>query len=150
MTSTAATTETDALQATLAAEHAAVWVYGLLGARTSRSSEPQLAATLRAAYDAHRERRDALTGELASLGATPVGSAPAYTAPGGIDTGAGRAAAALALERACAETYAALVGSTTGDRRTRAAAMLGDAAVRELGFGGGPEPFPGLPSDALT
>jgi len=143
-------TEVDALQTTLAAEHAAVWVYGLLGARTSQSGEAGLYAALRAAYDAHRERRDELTGDLASLDVSPVGSAPAYTPPPGLDTAAGRAAAALSAERACAETYAVLVGSTTGERRTRAAAMLSDAAVRELAFGGGPEPFPGLPSDALS
>ena len=52
------TTELDALQATLAAEHAAVYVYGLLGSRTSQSAEPELYVALRAAYEAHRERRD--------------------------------------------------------------------------------------------
>ncbi|MXG87997.1 DUF4439 domain-containing protein [Nocardioides flavescens] len=143
-------TEVDALQTTLAAEHAAVWLYGLLGARTSQSAEAGLYTAVRAAYDAHRERRDALTGDIASLGASPVGSAPAYTPPAGLDTAAGRASAALVVERSCAETYAALVGSTTGERRTRAVGMLADAAVRELSFGGEPEAFPGLPSDSLS
>ena len=36
------TTEVDALQTTLAAEHAAVYVYGLLGSRTSQTAEPEL------------------------------------------------------------------------------------------------------------
>ena len=34
--------ELDALQATLAAEHAAVYVYGLLGSRTSETAETEL------------------------------------------------------------------------------------------------------------
>ena len=35
-------TELEALQTTLEAEHAAVYVYGLLGSRTSQSAEPEL------------------------------------------------------------------------------------------------------------
>ena len=66
------TTEVDALQATLTAEHAAVYVYGLLGSRTSQTAEPELYLALRAAYEAHRDRRDTLTGEIAALAATPT------------------------------------------------------------------------------
>jgi hypothetical protein len=139
------TTELDALQATLAAEHAAVYVYGLLGSRTSKAAEPELYLALRAAYEAHRERRDTLIGEVAALEATPTPAAPAYTPPAGLDTTDGRYQAALALEQACASTYAALVGATAGSRRLEAIGLLGDAAVRELSFRGAPEKFPGLP-----
>ncbi len=69
---------------------------------------------LRAAYEAHRERRDTLIGEIAALAAVPTPAAPAYTPPAGLDTTDGRYQAALTLERACASTYAALVGATTG------------------------------------
>ena len=137
------TTEVDALQTTLAAEHAAVYVYGLLGSRTSQTAEPELYLSLRAAYEAHRERRDTLIGEIAALSATPAPAAPAYTPPVGLDTTDGRYQAALALERACASTYAALVGATTGSRRLEAVALLNDAAARELSFRGTPEIFPG-------
>lgn len=136
-------TELEALQTTLEAEHAAVYVYGLLGARTSQSAEPPLYAALRAAFEAHRERRDTLTGQIAALGAEPVAAAPAYTPPAGLETPEGRYAAALALERACAETYAALVGSTSGARRGEAISLLDDAAARALSFRGTPETFPG-------
>jgi hypothetical protein len=135
--------ELDALQTTLAAEHAAVYVYGLLGSRTSQTAEAELYAALRAGYDAHRERRDTLIGEIAALGATPAPAAPAYTPPAGLDTTDGRYQAALALERACASTYAALVGATTGASRLAAVAFLNDAAARELSFRGTPEIFPG-------
>ena len=40
-------TPLDALQTTLAAEHAAVYVYGVLGARTSPAAEPSLFAAAR-------------------------------------------------------------------------------------------------------
>jgi len=136
-------TELEALQITLEAEHAAVYVYGLLGSRTSQASEPELYAALRAAYEAHLERRDSLTGEIAAMDAVPDTAAAAYTAPMGLDTSDARYRSALELERACARTYAALVGSTTGERRGAAIDLLNDAAARELSFRGTPEIFPG-------
>ena len=135
--------EVDALQTTLEAEHAAVYVYGLLGSRTSQGAEAPLYQALRAAHEAHRERRDALIGEIAALGAVPGPAAAAYAAPMGLDTTDARYRSALELERACARTYAALVGSTTATLRGEAVAMLNDAAARELSFRGNPEIFPG-------
>ena len=136
-------TETDVLQEVLADEHAAVYVLGVLGARTSQSSSPDLYSALRAAYDAHRSRRDDLTGRIAADGATPVPAATAYEVPAGLESTDGVTRAALALERACAAVYASAVATTTSDRRAWAVAALNDAAVRELGFRGTPEMFPG-------
>jgi hypothetical protein len=137
------TTEIEALLTTLEAEHAAVYVYGLLGSRTSQAGEPELYAALRAAYEAHRDRRDDLIGQVAATGADPVPAAPAYTAPAGLDSAVGRTLAALELERGCARTYAALVGASTGTVRQDAVTLLNDAAARELSFRGTPEIFPG-------
>jgi hypothetical protein len=137
------TTELDALQATLAAEHTAVYVLGLIGSRTSQSAEAELYTALRAAYEAHRDSRDTLIGEIAGLGATPSPAAAAYTPPAGLDTPDGRYQAALALEQACASTYGALVGATSGPRRLEAIGLLNDVAARELSFRGIPEIFPG-------
>jgi hypothetical protein len=136
-------TELEALQTTLEAEHAAVYVYGLVGSRTSQTAEAPLYDALRSAYETHRQRRDTLVGEIAGLGATPEPAATAYAVPTGLDTTDGRYAAALALERGCALTYAALVGATAGDRRSEAIDWLNDAAARELSFRGTPEIFPG-------
>ena len=138
-----ASSEVDALQTTLAAEHAAVYVFGLLGSRTSQTADASLYDALRAAYEAHRRRRDTLIGEIAALGATPGAAASAYAPPAGLDTPAGRYAAALALERGCAATYAALVAATTGTQRLEAVELLNDSAARELSFRGTPEIFPG-------
>ena len=136
-------TELEALQTTLEAEHAAVYVYGLLGSRTSQGAEQELYDALRAAYEAHRERRDLLIGEIAAMDAVPGPAAAAYTAPMGLDSSDARYRSALELERACASTYAALVGATAGPRRLEAIALLNDAAARELSFRGTPEIFPG-------
>jgi len=135
--------ELDVLQDVLANEHAAVYVYGVLGARTSESATPDIYAALRAAHDAHRGRRDELTGQIAADGATPVASATAYEVPAGLETADGVTTAGLELERACAAVYAAAVASTTAERRIWAVEALNDAAVRELGLRGTPEMFPG-------
>jgi hypothetical protein len=137
------TAEVDALQTTLEAEHAAVYTFGLIGSRTSQTGEPALYTAVRAAYDAHRDSRDTLIGEIAALGATPTPAAAAYTPPAGLDTPDGRYRAALALEKGCASTYAALVGATSGATRVEAIGLLNDAAARELSFRGTPETFPG-------
>jgi hypothetical protein len=136
-------TETDALQTTLAAEHAAVYLYGVLGGRTSRSATPELFATVSAAYAAHRARRDQLVREIAGLGAEPVAAEAAYDVPRPLETPAQVERAGLALERSCASTYAYLVANTAGDRRRWAIEALNETAVRELVLRGTPETFPG-------
>ena len=136
-------TELDALQTTLEAEHAAVYVYGVLGARTSQSGAPELYAAVRDAYQAHRVRRDGLVGEIVALGGSPAPAETAYELPSELGSVEAIARAALGLERACAVTYAALVANTVGRRRARAVEALTNAAVRGLTFRGTPEIFPG-------
>lgn len=136
-------TEVAALQTTLAAEHAAVYAFGVLGGRTSRSTAPQLFATISAAYAAHRARRDQLVGELTDRGADPVAAEPAYDVPRPLDTPAQVERTGLDLERSCASTYAYLVASSAGDLRRWAIAALTETAVRELALRGTPETFPG-------
>lgn len=132
-----------ALQDVLAAEHAAVYVYGVLGGRTSASQEPSLAATLRQAYADHVAARDALADRVAHAGGRPVGTAVAYRLPHGLDSPAGVRAAALGVERRCAAAYLSRVADVTGDDRRLFVTALGDAAVRELAFDSAPTPFPG-------
>lgn len=134
--------ELDALQTALAAEHAAVYLYGALGGRTSQSATPDLFAAVAAAYAAHRARRDRLTATIVDLAAEPVAAEPAYRLPR-LDTPPQVTRAALGVERACAATYAYLVENTTGEHRRSAIGALNEAAVRELVFRGTPETFPG-------
>ena len=132
-----------ALLLALAAEHAALHLYGTLGARTSESGSPQLYADLRAGYDAHRARRDQLATRLRDRGSDPVPAEPAYELPQGLGTSAGVVRAARDVEHGCTETYAWLVGQTSGGDRRFAIAALTSSAVRELTFRGSPEIFPG-------
>ena len=63
---------TDALQAALAGEHACVYGYGLVGAHAGTREE----SAARAAYDAHRARRDLVTDQVRARGADPVAALP--------------------------------------------------------------------------
>lgn len=133
----------DALQATLAAEHAAVWLYGVLGAQTSASQEPALHAELSRAYGLHRSQRDELTRVLRDLGEEPVAAAASYETPAPLRTPQHRSDAGIEVERRCAATYAALVANTVDQQRAWALAALLEAAVRRVRLGGAPEVFPG-------
>ncbi|GAB2985734.1 ferritin-like domain-containing protein [Nocardioides montaniterrae] len=134
----------NALQDVLAAEHAATYVYSVLGAQTSQSAQASLYTQVTAAFLAHRDRRDTVTDRIRALGAEPVAASPAYAVPANLSTAAAIGAAALKLERSCAATYAFAVGSTTGADRAWATDALLDAAVREVRLGGHPEAFPGI------
>jgi hypothetical protein len=134
----------EGLQTALAAEHAALYVYGALGARTSASATPSLYAEISLSYDTHRARRDQLTVLVRDQGGEPVPAEAAYELPARLDTPAGVTAAALEVERRCEATYAWLVEQTAGRDRRFAVSALTNAAVRTLAFRGSPEIFPGM------
>ncbi len=134
----------DALQTALAAEHAAVFVYGALGGQTSQSADPALYAAVTDGYLTHRGRRDRLIALIEAAGREPVAAEPGYDLPADLSTAVAVADRALALERSCAATYIFVVASTRDDERKWAIDALLDTAVRELSFGGKPERLPGL------
>lgn len=134
--------DTETLQEVLAAEHAAVRLYGLWAARVSRAEDEQLADLLTELFRTHRSRRDRWEEVLRSLGTAPVAAAPDYREPQ--DEG-GPASAALSVEDRCAQHYASLVAASTGDLRVEAMAALEDAGLAQLRLGGSPVPFPGAP-----
>lgn len=136
----------ESMQLTLEAEHAAVYVYGVLGGRVSASSAPEAALRLREAYQAHRGRRDQLRARLADLSVDPSPPAAAYEVDArGRDT-ADLVAVAATVEERCAEVYAELVARSVGSTRAWAVEGLVDAAVRRLDFApDAATPFPGLP-----
>lgn len=134
--------ETDPLQTALAAEHAALYEYGVLGAATSASATPEQFAAVGAAYRAHRDQRDELTAMIREAGGTPVAAEAAYEIPD-VRTSARVDAAAVRIEEACQETYAWLVAGTAGAERRWGVEALHMSAVRVLAFRGSPEIFPG-------
>ncbi|HEX2175668.1 MAG TPA: ferritin-like domain-containing protein [Nocardioidaceae bacterium] len=128
--------QTDALQSALAAEHAAVYAYGVVGGVLGATSAPA-----NAAYAAHRGRRDQL---MAMIGGEAVAAEPAYELPFAVP-GPGRAQQlGVRVEQRCAEVYADVVSRTSGPPRVFAARALADCAVRGLDWGGDFEAFPGL------
>ncbi len=136
-------TPLEAMQATLGAEHAAVYLYGVVGGRVSRSSDPELATRVEHAYITHRGRRDQLTTMVRAAGGRPVAGQVSYRLPNACRTTPELRRASLVTERRCAAVYAEMVGSTAHAQRQWAIDALADAAVRELGFGGQAEAFPG-------
>lgn len=138
-----------ALQECLAAEHAAVYGYGVVGgvlAGTTAvgSAEQKLAS---AAYVEHRHRRDVLTVAILHDGSEPVAAQPAYELPHQVrhvrSTNDCRRLARL-LEERCAQTYADAVARSVDANRALAARALTACALRGAAWGAPFEPFPGL------
>jgi hypothetical protein len=137
-------TPLEALQRTLAGEHAAVYVYGVLGGRISDSAEPDLSSLLISAYEVHRRRRDELNAMVRAHKGDPVAADPSYRLPTPSRTTDQLRASARITEERSAAVYADAVGSTSRGDRKWAIDALRDAAVRQLSFGGHSEKFPGL------
>lgn len=130
----------DAAQAALAAEHAAVYGYGVVGGHVGAARR----ALAREAYDAHKARRSVMAGTVVELGGVPVAAAPAYSLPFAVTGAATAARLAAFLEERVAGAYGDLAGAAIGGIRRDAAAALRDAAVRAVRWTGGSVAFPGL------
>ncbi|MFE2757592.1 ferritin-like domain-containing protein [Actinosynnema sp. NPDC059335] len=118
----------DAVQGALAAEHAAVWTYGLVSAFITG---PQQAAAVADGANAHRARRDVTERWLRDAGATPRPPAPAYLPPQPVDSAASAIAALITVETdACAAWRGVLERTDDGALRTSALDALTVSAVR--------------------
>ncbi|KOT34543.1 hypothetical protein ADK41_26310 [Streptomyces caelestis] len=132
--------ELRALQAALAAEHAAVYGYGVVGGRIGAGRR----AEARTAYDAHRARRDALVRAVQDAGGAPVAAAAGYALPFPVPDAAAAVRLAAELEDRVAGVYADLVRASGGEQRRGAAEAMREAAVRSVRWSGGSVAFPGL------
>ncbi len=134
------------LQALLAAEHAAVYGYGVVGGRLDDAGR----STALAAYDSHRARRDELEALLSAQGVTPQPAEAAYD----VATSSAEEALALAvrIEEGLALRWRDLVGATD-DAELRALGIAGlqETAVRAASWrkqAGVPEVTVALPGSA--
>ncbi|MGW0844117.1 ferritin-like domain-containing protein [Streptomyces sp. NPDC002787] len=132
--------ELKAVQAALAAEHAAVYGYGIVGGRIGEARQSEA----REAYDAHRGRRDELTRTVRDLGGKPAVAAAGYALPFQVTDSDSAVRLAAELEERVAGVYSDLVRASEGDRRRTAAEALREAAVRAVRWRGGSVAFPGL------
>jgi hypothetical protein len=135
----------DELQATLADEHAALYTYGVLGARTSQAAAPTLYDALTAGYRRHRSRRDQLRSMVVDAGGEPVAAAVAYQLEGALLRGPRLQRAALDLEVASVEVLTALVAQSSGDVRSWALTEATWSATWQLELGGAALTWPGAP-----
>jgi uncharacterized protein DUF4439 len=117
----------EAVQQALGAEHAAVWVYGLVSAFLPASFDPAALEGM----TAHRARRDATERLLAATGATPRPAEPAYLPPQPVTDQASAIAVLITAESDAAVAWRAVL-ERTDDAAVRRSALesLTAAAVR--------------------
>jgi hypothetical protein len=136
-------TELEALQAALAAEHAAVYGYGVAGAVATGADREYATASLAA----HVHLRDQLTALIVARGATPTAAEPAYRLPAPVDNRTSARALASHLEQGCAGTIWDLIVASAANSHLRSLAIgwLSDGAIRASHWGAR-QALPGQPA----
>ena len=137
----AADADIAALQGALAAEHAAVYGYGVAGALLSGAD----LANAKADWNAHQLARDNLEAMLTRRGATPVAASPAYELPFTVGGAAAARGLAAALEEGVTRAYLAMVAVSNPNLRLFAAKAMQTAANRATAWSGSTVAFPGMP-----
>jgi len=133
--------EASRLQLALAAEHAAVYAYGVIGARGG----DQRLVTARVGHEVHLERRNVLTAMIQASGLRPQAALPGYDLPDRISGPVAVARLARTVELRCCAVYAIVVSETTADARGFCAQALTSCANWSVTWGQAPQPFPGAP-----
>jgi hypothetical protein len=129
-----------ALQTALAAEQAASYGYGVVGAHLTGTGFSIASADC----VVHERARDALTRLITSLRATPQAAAAAYKLPIGVSSAADAAKLAIDLELEVVASYVDLAAVPDPRLRTLAARNMQSACVRAARWGARSRPFPGL------
>ncbi|QKW24471.1 ferritin-like domain-containing protein [Kitasatospora sp. NA04385] len=127
------------MQAALAAEHAAVYGYGVVGAFLPAGPQREDA---RSTYAAHQARRDGWQRVLAAGGASPTAAAPGYRLPFQVQDGPTATRLAAYLETQLTAAYADLTAAPA--LRAQAAAALRESALRAAHWGADLPALPGL------
>ncbi|WP_308250083.1 ferritin-like domain-containing protein [Sphaerisporangium fuscum] len=129
------------LNRVLDAEHAAVYAYGIVGARTSggqRSSATNC-------YNAHRARRDQIRRLITARGGTPSESGVAYDLPFPVKAARDAARLAALVEERVTAAYLELASVDDASLRRLAALAMQEATVRGYGWRPVIAAFPGWP-----
>ena len=135
------TAQIAALQAALAAEHAAVYGYGVAGALLAGQPRAQALADL----TAHEVARDTLEAMLTGLGATPVAASPAYALPFPVNGTASAKRLAVTLEDGVTRAYLGVVAVNSPALRAFGATAMQASANRAVTWRGSTVAFPGMP-----
>jgi hypothetical protein len=133
--------EAKALQAGLAAVHAAVYAYAVIGAKARGAT--RLRATNR--LERLTERRDQLAGRISAAGRRPVPPAAGYALPFEVRTDTSLRALGGQVEQGLASADADLVAAAATRHRLEAADWLAEDSLAAVAWGADDEAFPGLP-----
>lgn len=144
----------DALQGALAAEHAAIWAYGVVAAFVPGTLDGQLEE----AASAHQARRDATERVLIDAGAPPVPPEPGYLTPEPVTDATSALRLAITAETDAAAAWRSVVELSPAEHspadpglRSTALDALTEAAVRATRWRATASvspltvPFPGAP-----
>ncbi len=123
--------ENAALGEALAAEHAAVWGYGVVGA----ALDPGTRGTAGAAETAHRDARDEVVAVLADRSVEPTPAEGAYALPFPVLSPVDATRLAVVLEDGVAVAWVRVLDQAAGqDTRRLALDALSGAEVRAVGW----------------
>ena len=128
-----------ALQRALAAEHAASYGYGVIGAHLSGRGRTSAGLD----WVAHQRARDQLEQLLSQRGLSPVPAATAYQMPVPVHSSHSARAAAVLVEDGVAAAYLGLVALSEAGMRELGASQLTAAALRASRWRGSTVAFPG-------
>ncbi|HWB68190.1 MAG TPA: ferritin-like domain-containing protein [Mycobacteriales bacterium] len=135
-----------ALQQALAAEHAIVYGYGVVGAHLRGTGRKRALTALRV----NEQRRDLLDAEIRKTGATPLAPLAAYGLPFPVTDAVSAKRLAVQLEEGGAGAAWDLIAASTGSSRDRdrtlAIDWLREAAARITEWGGSVPALPGQPT----
>ncbi|GAA2902143.1 ferritin-like domain-containing protein [Streptosporangium fragile] len=129
------------LDTALAAEHAAVYAYGVIAARTTG----RLRTRATAAFNAHRTRRDRLREMIIAAGGTPAEPTAAYALPVTPSSAAQAVELAVLVERGVTGAYLELAASADTSVRRLAALAMQECAARSYELRPEIDAFPGMP-----
>jgi hypothetical protein len=129
-----------ALQAALAAEHAAIFGYGVAGAHLTGDRQ----AAAGRDWTGHNQARDTLAAMISSLGAVPAAAQASYRLPFRVHDAASAMSLAAYLEDGVTRAYLGLVAVSDQRLRHFGAMAMQDAAQRAATWRGSTQAFPGL------
>lgn len=136
-----------ALQQALAAEQAASYGYGVVGAHLPAASAAVAAADTD--WVAHLRAGDQLTAMISARGGQPAAAAVAYQLPFPVTSPATAQRLAATMEDGIAQAYLAVVALPEAGLRSFGAQQVRAAALRAQFWRGTTQAFPGLPASSL-
>jgi len=140
--STATKAAIAALQGALAAENAAVYGYGVVGAYLSGADR---AAAMKD-WMLHQDARNTVSAMIMKLGAAPEPASAAYELPFPVDEAASARRLAATIENGVTRAYLAVVAVTDPALRAFGALAMQGPAERAAAWSGTTAAFPGMPS----